>query len=125
MKRYLFLFTLLLLLSSIIVSADAPFNYRYEGDSHKSSVSYYNYHTANRAYIPTFKGSYGNYRYEIYSHGDYSPNYFFVNYPDFGFGPYFGGGYGLIYNYPYNYGYWNYPYYGYYNYPSYNYNFII
>ncbi len=140
MNKYLFLFFIgVLILSLTNISADAPFNYRYHGDSYKSSASYYknnyynyyDYNLADYPSVPIFKGSYGNYRYQMYANGDYSPNYFFIDYPEYRFNPYFSRGYGNYYNYYggyglgyYNYGY--YPNYGYYNYyPSYSYSYII
>ncbi len=132
--------------------SDKPlFNYRYQGPSDRSSASYYktdyksnNYGDSNRDYnyynnynynsnnMPIFKGSYGNYRYQMYLNGDYTPNKFFVDYPDYGYPAYFGGGY-YNYGYPYSssyYGYGRYPFYsggfGYgglgYGYNSYGYN---
>lgn len=117
-------------------SDKAPFNHRYQGPSDRSSASYYkssshNSHNYNSNYqasdynynsyndyqnnIPIFKGPYGNYRYQMYAHGDYRPSIFFRDYPDYG---YFSS-YGYS-GYPYNaYGYFSYPYfsygYGYYN----------
>lgn len=131
MRKYLFLFFIgILILSLTNISADAPFNYRYQGDPHRSSVSYYqdNYYDYNYPSIPIFKGSYGNYRYQMYANGDYSPSFFFIDYPEYGYRPYFAGGYGNYYNNwyggYYNYGY--YPSYGYYNYyPTYTYSYII
>lgn len=135
MNKFLFLFLGILFLNSTLIIADAPFDYRYHGDPHKSSVSYYqnnyyDYNLADYPSVPIFKGSYGDYRYQMYANGDYSPNFFFVDYPEYGFNPYFSGGYGNYYNYRgyglgyYNYGY--YPsYYGYNYYPSYSYSYII
>lgn len=129
MNKY-FLFLVMLLLNSAIIIAGAPFDYRYQGDPHRSSVSYYynyDYYDNYNPPVPIFKGSYGNYRYQMYANGDYSPSYFFIDYPEYGFNPYFGGGYGNYYNYynygiGYNYGY--YPsYYGYNYYPSYSYSY--
>ena len=110
-KLYLFLIGGIILLNILfgfsLISAShttAPFDHRYHGDSSRSSASYYNsdsgsssgskYNTADRAAIPVFKGSYGNYRYQMYASGDQRPSYFFVDYPNFGFPGYFSGGYG-------------------------------
>ena len=117
------------------------FNHRYQGPEGKSSVSYYQdyndgsgyydyhgnyrYNIQEHANTPIFKGSYGNYRYQMYDNGDYRPSLFFVNYPEYGYAPYFGGGYGNYYGYyPYynNYGY-SYNNYGLNYYPSYSYSY--
>ena len=116
MKKPIYLFLVLTLLLSLTLASAAysnqPFNHRYQGDPHKSSVTYYlgnngagyydnngnyRYNLQKHATKPIFKGSYGNYRTQAYFNGDQRPNLFFVDYPDFGFRPYFSGGYGLGY----------------------------
>lgn len=55
------------------------------------------YSIRDRASTPIFKGSYGNYRYQMYENGDYSldPNPWFTpRYGTYGRGPVFNGGYG-------------------------------
>ena len=104
-----------LLLSLSFVSAaysNDVFNHRYQGPSGKSSASYYKvnygsgyynqygdyqYYTVNQARVPTFKGSYGNYRQVMYANGDWKPTQYFVNYPEYGYKPYFSGGSGNYY----------------------------
>jgi len=61
---------------------------------------------------PIFKGSYGNYRYEMYRNNDYNPNRWFQPSYHRSSGPYFSGGYyygGYSYYRPYSYGYYSYP----------------
>jgi hypothetical protein len=145
MKKTVCLFlvvTLLLGLSFSMVSASNI--HRYQGDPYRSSASYYKpnygggyydydgvyrYKTVNQAQKPIFKGSYGNYRVQGYFQGDVRPSYFFVNYPEFGFRPYFGGGnfggYGGYYGLG-GYGFGN-CYFGGcgYRYPSYSYSYVF
>ena len=100
---------LFILISLSFVSANAPFDHRYKGPAGKSSSDYYykssndgsgnydsngnyRYNIKKHANTPIFKGSYGNYRYQMYDNGDYKPTQYFVDYPDFGYGPYFSGG---------------------------------
>lgn len=129
---------IVLILTSFVSAyhTTAPFDHRYHGDPGKSSASYYNsgsrsnsnygssygskYNTADRASIPVFKGSYGNYRYQMYASGDQRPSYFFVDYPDYGYPSYFSGGYGG-YGYPYYGGGFGYGYSGSYGYSGYSY----
>lgn len=95
-NRKKFFFIVIVLILTSFVSAyhtTAPFDHRYHGDSSKNSASS-NYNIADRATVPIFKGSYGNYKYKMYEMGDQRPSYFFVDYPDFGFPGYFSGGYG-------------------------------
>lgn len=123
-------------------SDSAPFDHSYQGPSGKSSVNYYgvgsssgsgsyNYDNLDTPSTPIFKGSYGNYRYQMYANGDTRPSLFFVDYPETGVKPYFSGG-GRYYPYS-GYGYGNYygGYGGFYGfgygsgygyYPSYSYN---
>lgn len=128
------LLAILVVASNFASASDAPFNHRYQGPSDRSSVSYY-YDDYNAYYDgginydyyagkPIFKGSFGNYRYQMYANGDYSPSNFFVDYPEYGVRPYFSGGSGFG-NYGGYGGYYNYypSYYGSYNYyPIYSYN---
>lgn len=143
-NRKKFLFIIIALILTSFVSAyhtTAPFDHRYHGDSSKSSASYYNsdsgsnsnyrssyrskYNTADRASIPVFKGSYGNYRYQMYASGDQRPSYFFIDYPDYDYPGYFSGGYGGYYGGGFGYGYGGYGGGGYgyrnigYSYPAY------
>lgn len=93
-KQFLFLTSAIILFGISLVSAslckdsygyyqdcnDEPlFDHRYQGPSDRSSASYYNYDYNP----PIFKGSYGNYRYQMYAHGDYKPTLFFRDYPDY------------------------------------------
>lgn len=125
------LISLILLISLISAHNNAPFDHRYHGDPGKSSASNYktsssrNYNSNygsnsyssnyNSNRMPIFKGSYGNYRYQMYASGDYKPTYFFVDYPDYGYPSYFGGGYGGGYygGYGLGYNYYSRPYYYY------------
>ena len=124
-KKFLFIIIALILTSFVSAyHTTAPFDHRYHGDSSRSSASYYNsgsgsssnyessyeskYNTDDRATVPIFKGSYGNYKYKMYEMGDQRPSYFFVDYPDYGYPSFFNGGYGNYYGRGFGYGYGGY-----------------
>ncbi len=105
---------ILLLASVSVVSAGystAEFNHRYQGPHGSSSSNYYykssndgsgyydyrgnyRYPIKQHANTPIFKGSYGNYRYQMYDAGDVRPSFFFVDYPESFNRPYFSSGVG-------------------------------
>ncbi len=105
---------LLLALQMVSAATSSGYDHRYKGPYSESSTSYYfesdnnlndgsGYYTYPRGYrypnqryatVPIFKGSYGNYRYQMYANGDFKPSVLFQNYyPGFGYGG-FGGGFG-------------------------------
>lgn len=118
MKKAFYLITVVTLLVLLVVgfvSASgyntAEFNHRYQGPSGSSSSNYYfksyndgsgyydykgnyRYPIKQHADTPIFKGSYGNYRYQMYNAGDVRPSFFFVDYPESFNRPYFSGGVG-------------------------------
>lgn len=149
---------LFLLFSLSFVSAvgysSGGFDHSYKGPFGSSSSNYYfksyndgsGYYDYNGRYrypikqhanTPIFKGSYGNYRYQMYDAGDYRPSLFFVDYPESYARPYFSGGvqnyyggfgglggYGLgIYS-GYNYPSYSFNNYGNNYYPSYDYQYL-
>ena len=128
-RKYLFLGLILmgvLVMSISFASASLCQNSRgyYEDcDSGRNSKS--KYKTFNTADYdkPTFKGSYGNYRYDMYKNGDYNPEGWFQPRKTYsGYdsgGPYFSGGYGGGYNSYRSYGYGGLSYYN----PSYSYGY--
>tara|TARA_Y100000034_G_C6870719_1_gene397495 strand:- start:76 stop:531 length:456 start_codon:yes stop_codon:yes gene_type:complete len=102
----------------------------YYDDCDKPMIRYrtsYASDDGDRATVPIFKGSYGNYRYKKYVSGDRNPSQYFINhgttYPNTfggGYGGYGGYGYGSYRGYGfggYNYGYYGSP--GYVNRVSY------
>jgi len=113
-RKGLFLVLLVLavlLLGTGFVSASLCQNSRgyYEdcGSTYSPSISpVTNYITYSRAndYAPIFKGAYGNYRYAMYSMGDYNPASWYQprpTYSGYASGGFFGGygGYGGYYAY--------------------------
>ena len=120
-KKYLFLGLVLmgvLVMSVSLASAALCQNSKgYYEDCDKNSYSGSKYKTFDTADYdkPVFKGSYGNYRYEMYRNNDYNPNRWFQPSYSRSSGPYFSGGY---YG-GYGGGYRSYGGYGYYR-PSYS-----
>jgi len=82
-------------------------------DGYHPYYDYDRYALNDRAVVPIFKGSYGNYRYEQYINGDTNPVRYFVSsgisYPRPFYGGYGSFGYGGYYGYRGYYGGYGYP----------------
>ena len=102
-KLFLFLiagFTFLIGMSFVSATLCQNSHGYYDDCSFGSSGGYKQYNTYNYAPKPIFKGSYGNYRYDRYLHGDDLPTSWFGGSGLYGaYGHPFGGGYGY-YGYP-------------------------